>query len=131
MERSLDWIRQAERDLETGRWLIKGGFSEWACFLFQQAAEKAVRAVYKRLGDEAWGHSVLNLLQGLREKVDVQEEVVEAGRILDRFYIPSRYPNGWHQGIPADYITREEAENALACAQKVIRFCKSILAGQR
>ena len=39
-ERSGDWIRQAEKDLE----------NEWACFSAHQSAEKALKAVYHKLG---------------------------------------------------------------------------------
>ncbi|MDQ7850022.1 MAG: HEPN domain-containing protein [Armatimonadota bacterium] len=43
-ERSRDWVEQARRDLESARLQAEGGFFEWACFVSQQAAEKAVRA---------------------------------------------------------------------------------------
>ena len=51
--------------------------------------------MYQRLGADAWGHSVLDLLTGLREKIDVKDELLEAGKGLGRFYIPARYPNSW------------------------------------
>ncbi len=50
-ERSLDWIRQAEKDLENAHWEKKGGYYEWACFVSQQAGEKALKAVYQRFGE--------------------------------------------------------------------------------
>ena len=34
-ERSLDWLRQAKRDLESARSQLKEGFFEWACFIAQ------------------------------------------------------------------------------------------------
>jgi HEPN domain-containing protein len=37
MDRSGDWLRQAERDLESARLILRGGFYEWACFISQQA----------------------------------------------------------------------------------------------
>jgi HEPN domain-containing protein len=46
-ERSGDWMAQAERDLEQAEWSLKGGFYEWVCFTCQQAAEKAVKAVFQ------------------------------------------------------------------------------------
>lgn len=45
MERSRDWMDQAERDLQHARSDVDGGYYEWACFSAQQAAEKAVKAV--------------------------------------------------------------------------------------
>ena len=127
-DRSKDWIEQANRDLESARWEMKGGFHEWACFVSQQAAEKAVKAVYNRLAGEAWGHSIANLLQGLKEKIEVPDELLEAGRALDRYYIPARYPNGWDVGIPRDYYVEKDALAAIAHSEEVIRFCQSLLA---
>lgn len=46
MNRARDWLYQAERDLEMAE--VARGVSrhEWACFAAQQAAEKAVKALY-------------------------------------------------------------------------------------
>jgi len=60
-ERSEDWLAQARRDIESARWQTEGGFFEWACFICQQSAEKALKAIYQGLGGDARGHSVLNL----------------------------------------------------------------------
>ncbi len=129
-ERSHDWMRQAEKDLENARWEKEGGYFEWACFVAQQAAEKAIKAVYQKLGGEAWGHSVFNLLRGLEEKgIDLTGEMISAGRKLDRFYTPTRYPNGWDSGTPHDYYTEEDAEDAIRSAEEILRFCKGLLAG--
>ncbi len=126
-ERSVDWLKQAEKDLESAYWQKKGKFFEWSCFCAQQAAEKALKALYQRLGGEAWGHSVFNLLQGLQERIDVPEELLNMGKKLDRFYLLTRYPNGWDWGAPYEYYTEEDADEAISCAEEIIRFCKSFL----
>lgn len=128
-ERSRDWIEQAARDLQGARWLAEGGFFEWACFIAQQGAEKAVKAAYQKLGGDAWGHSVAMLLVGLRERAHVAEDIVTCGRVLDRFYIPARYPNSWDEGSPKDYHSREDADHALRCCEEIVRFCQGLLAG--
>lgn len=128
-ERSRDWFAQALRDLESARWQAEGGFFEWACFAAQQAAEKAIKAVYQKLGAEAWGHSVLNLLEGLREQVEVDHAIFECARLLDRFYTPTRYPDLWASGSPKEFYTREDAADAIRCAEEIIRFCDGLLAG--
>ncbi|MDR7537711.1 MAG: HEPN domain-containing protein [Armatimonadota bacterium] len=130
-ERSRDWVEQARRDLESARLQAEGGFFEWACFISQQAAEKAVKAAYQKLGGEAWGHALGPLLEGLREKVPVADELLACGRLLDRFYIPARYPNSWDRGSPKDYFTQEDAGHALRCAESILRFCEGLLAQQR
>jgi len=64
-ERSADWMEQARRDLAMAGQARDTGFFEWACFISQQGAEKAIKAVYQRHGAVAWGHSVLDLLDDL------------------------------------------------------------------
>lgn len=130
-ERSKDWIRQAERDLESAKAQKKDGFFEWASFIAQQSAEKAVKAVYQKLGAEAWGHSVTELLKGLRKKINISEELLNSAKYLDKFYIPARYPNGWAEGIPAEYITEEDVKNAIGHSEKILQLCKGFLAKKR
>jgi len=129
VERSADWYKQAERDLESARTQLEAGFFEWSCFIAQQAAEKAVKALYQKFSGEAWGHSVNDLLKGIAEKVNVSEEAFNSAKGLDRFYIPARYPNGWSSGFPGEYITRKDAKDAIRDSEKILRLCKSILAG--
>jgi HEPN domain-containing protein len=127
-ERSKDWLRQAVRDLESAQSQHENGFYEWACFISQQAAEKAVKAVYQRLGAEVWGHSTTDLLMGLREKISVSDELLDSARRLDRHYIPARYPNGWASGTPAEYLTEKDSLDAISDSQGIIQFCSSFLA---
>ena len=64
-ERSLDWLRQAEKDIEKAKLDLEWGYYEWACFTSQQAAEKAIKSVFQRLHGEAWGHGTKALLENL------------------------------------------------------------------
>jgi HEPN domain-containing protein len=100
MERSADWIDQAQGDLEHARSDTERGFYDWACFSAQQAAEKAVKAVFQKMGAEAWGHSVADLLDELSSSRPVAEELRDAALELDKAYIPARYPNAHPSGSP-------------------------------
>lgn len=126
-ERSGDWIRQAKRDVESAKAQLETGFFEWACFIAQQATEKAIKAVYQKLGAEAWGHSATDLLKGIKEKLNVTDDLIDMAKHLDKFYIPARYPNGWASGIPAEYINKEDAQNAISNSEKILQFCESLL----
>ncbi len=53
---------QRQNDLERG-------YYEWACFSAQQAAEKAVKALYQELGIDVWGHSIWRLLDRLPRNI--------------------------------------------------------------
>jgi len=127
MERSKDWIDQAEGDLEHAINDMRSGFYDWACFSAQQSAEKAVKAVFQKMGAEAWGHSVYDLLQALKERVMVDEELLENALELDKAYIPTRYPNAHPSSSPRRRYTRREAERLVAYAERILRFCKGLL----
>jgi HEPN domain-containing protein len=127
-ERSADWMRQAKRDLEMAEKAMESGFFEWTCFIAQQAAEKAVKAVYQSHGGSAIGHGIGSLLRGFEGRVEVPREILKAARMLDGYYIPSRYPDGMAQGTPADHFDREDAGDAIRSAGEVIRFCEDVLA---
>ena len=43
---------QAQGDLEHAKHDLQAGFYDWTCFSAQQAAEKAVKAVFQKLGAE-------------------------------------------------------------------------------
>lgn len=127
MERSKDWFDVAEGDLEHARSDLKGGFYNWACFSAQQAAEKAVKAVFQKNGAEAWGHSVYDLLRELPQKQSPPQELLEAGLELDKAYIPTRYPNAHPTGSPRSRYTADEAERLISHAEKILKFCADLL----
>jgi len=125
VSRALDWLRQAVRDLEHARRSMELGDYEWACFAAQQAAEKAVKALYQRLGVEVWGHSISRMLEALPEGYKPPEELIDMARELDRHYIPTRYPNFHPEGAPMDYYSRVDAERAIRYAEEVLGFVRS------
>ncbi|MGH2542106.1 MAG: HEPN domain-containing protein, partial [Ardenticatenaceae bacterium] len=65
------------------------------------------------------GHSVYQLLGAVSE---APEEVLDAARVLDRYYIPTRYPNGFPAGAPMDYYDLPTAEEAVKLAERVLGF---------
>lgn len=128
MTRSLDWFSQAQRDLEQGEDSRRAGRHEWACFAAHQAAEKAVKALHLSLGQEAWGHVVAKLLQELPSEVSVPGELVEKGRVLDNFYIPTRYPNGHPQGAPFEHYGPLQSTEAITYASEITQFVRAQMA---
>ena len=127
MERSADWIYEAERDLDHARSDSNSGFHNWACFSAQQGAEKALKAVFQKMGAEAWGHSVVGLLNELGSRVEIPPGLLEACQELDKAYIPTRYPNALPSGSPSQLYNRDEAERLIEHGEKVVNFCKGLL----
>ena len=122
--RSSDWLRQADRDLKHAKNAVDDGDFEWACFAAEQAAEKAVKAVYEHLRGEGWGHTVSKLLRELPAELGIPVELGDAALRLDKLYIATRYPNGFESGAPGDFYTRREAEEAIVDAAAIIEFCR-------
>jgi HEPN domain-containing protein len=95
----------------------------WACFAAQQAAEKAVKALHLHHGTVVWGHSVRELLRALPPAHAPSQDLIEAGRRLDRHYVPSRYPNAHPSGAPRESYEEADAQQAVADAEKVVSWC--------
>ena len=127
MERSKDWLDEAKGDLEHARNDLDCGFYNWACFSAQQAAEKAIKAVFQRMGAEAWGHSAADLLKELSKKHDIPEELQDGALELDKAYIPTRYPNAHPSGSPRSRYTKEEARRLIGYAERIVKFCSGLL----
>ena len=127
MNRSADWLDEANGDLEHARADMLGGFYNWACFSAQQAAEKAIKAVFQGMGAEAWGHSVADLLKELAKRHPLSEELLDEALELDKAYIPTRSPNAHPSGSPRSRYTRKEARRLIEYAERILKFCSDIL----
>ncbi|MFQ5976847.1 MAG: HEPN domain-containing protein [Candidatus Heimdallarchaeota archaeon] len=125
MERALDWLKQAAKDLQHARNSLKSEDFEWTCFAAQQSAEKAVKALFQALHAEAWGHSVSGLLQRLPSSLEVKSPLIDQAKKLDRHYIPARYPNSHPSGAPADYYSHQDGLEAIGYAEEIYIFCEN------
>lgn len=119
-EEARRWFLQALRDLRAAEESLRTESYEWSSFQSQQAAEKAVKALGYALGRIGWGHSVTELLEGLRAVLPEASSYMNDSRELDRHYIPSRYPNAFESGYPALYYDLEVARRAVECARRII-----------
>ncbi len=123
------WVRQARADLRAACFSRENGSNEWASFQAQQAAEKAVKAVWYFAGHDPWGHSIAKLIidfpdNGMKARID---SLIDDAKALDKLYIPTRYPNGLPEMIPAEVYTHEESGDAIRRAEKIISAAESIL----
>ena len=61
------WLRQSRDDRAAAEALLDAAKYAQACFWSQQSAEKALKAVWIVLDNEAWGHSVARLITELED----------------------------------------------------------------
>jgi HEPN domain-containing protein len=127
--RAPDWFAQAQRDLEHARASQAGTRHEWACFASQQAAEKAVKALHLSQGQEAWGHVISRLLRDL--PFEVPADLIDKGRVLDNFYMATRYANGHPEGPPFEHYGHIQSEEAIRHASEILEFVRVRLAGTK
>jgi HEPN domain-containing protein len=130
MTEAARWLEQARRDLDDARYAAAGARWNLACFLSQQAAEKALKAYLFAQGAESvWGHSVAELCHDAGVHDTQFAELGREAAALDQYYIPTRYPNGLPGGIPADAYTRTDSDRALGLSARVIDQVGTMLDG--
>lgn len=118
-----DWLARAKGDLAIAHApLPEGAFYEDLCFHAQQAAEKALKAVYQYRG---WAfrytHDLDELITGLVENgISVPKEVADSDA-LTGFAWEARYP-----GL-SEPVTYEEYAESLHQAETVVDWANKII----
>lgn len=112
-----DWLRQAEDDLLWAKDTLEQKRCAQACFTSQQVGKKAVKALALNLGyDSIRSHSIREIAEAL----DINGDIADMAKRLDLYYISSRYPDAFPSGAPFEYFTRDQAEEAVSFAEKII-----------
>jgi HEPN domain-containing protein len=119
------WLLQAENDLAFAERGLEFGFFAQTCFLAQQVAEKAAKAVHYAQGARVvMGHSVDGLLAALEADCPEVADLRDGAKELDQHYVPTRYPNGLPGNVPFQAYTAEQARRALGHARAVTAFAR-------
>ncbi len=115
-----EWLSRAKGDLALSQApLPKGAYYEDLCYHAQQAAEKALKAIYRKNG---WAfrytHDVDELIAELREKgVEIPSVVAEAV-VLTGYASEARYP-----GLE-EPVSVEEYSEAVRLAEAVVAWAE-------
>lgn len=122
------WWLQAENDLAFARVALRERFFAQACFVAQQTAEKAVKAIAYGLGERAvLGHSIVVLIDRYGDRVAGLPELRRDAGILDQYYVPARYPNGLPGGVPFETFDDPQAAAAVDAAERFLQFAARAL----
>ena len=116
------WFRQAEHDLKVAQKNLKDRFYSDACFMAEQASQKGLKAYLFFTGERfVLSHSVTKLALDCGQKDKGFEAIIDGARILDKYYIPTRYPDALAgPSAPFELYTQGEAEEALSYAAKIL-----------
>ena len=117
------WRDEADRALAAAQLQGDAGLHNWACFVAEQAAQLALKALLHGLGRAPWGHDLVHL-GGMAQDAGLEppETVADALRRLSRHYIPARYPDAHPSGPPGMHYGASDAKEALRDAGKVLDF---------
>lgn len=84
--------------------------------------EALVKALCLHLGSQPKGSVVSRLLKELPGATNVDKQLVESGKVLDTFYIPTRCPDTHIEGAPIEQYGPLQSQGAIACATRVLEF---------
>lgn len=119
------WLQFAGEDFQMAELAMQERIYNQACFHSQQCAEKAVKGLLLLQGKTPPRTHLLGDLLTLLDSnpftnsLDIQ--------LLDRFYIPTRYPDALPGSLPEGLPAHEDAAEALATTRKVLETAIALI----
>jgi HEPN domain-containing protein len=103
------------------------GIHNQACFHAQQCAEKAIKGCLEQLGrSPPRTHLMADLLPRL--PAGLLNPIEDSLLALDRFYIPTRYPDALPGALPDGLPNRRDAQDALGVARQALERIEELVA---
>lgn len=117
-----EWLSRAQKDLEFADVGMRERFFSHVCFLSQQASEKALKAILIRKAQKYPRiHSIAELMGEVAKCVDDLNLDEQMGRVLDQYYIPTRYPDGVPGSLPEGQPSEKHASEGLEIAKRIVQ----------
>lgn len=120
------WLAFARQDLRMAELAMGEELYNQVCFHCQQSAEKAVKGLLVHQGQTPPRTHRLGDLLGLLDPNLPSGLTIEI-QLLDRFYIPTRYPDALPGIFPEGLPDAEDAREALTVAHRVIETVLDIV----
>ena len=122
------WLAFAGEDLHMAHLAMGEALYNQVCFHAQQCAEKAVKAMLAHQGKTPpRTHRLVDLLR-LLDPNPLAAIAFEV-QLLDRFYIPTRYPDALPGSLPEGLPEQQDAAQALTLAQQTFELARQALSG--
>ena len=109
------WAAFAKSDLISAELLFREGVWNQVCFHSQQCAEKFLKGSLLP-ESRPRTHKIADLVR-LTDFLALGDELKSRLRLLDRFYIPSRYPDALPGTLEDGMPTEEDARHSLETAK--------------
>ena len=126
MEPHEQWLARAQDDLSFAQLGFREKYFSQACFLSQQVVEKSLKGFllakgrsYPRL------HKVIELAKLCFEIAGDLEPLKDDLKLIDEFYLPTRYPDAVPGGMAEGLPGLDEAKSALETAATILQLIRS------
>ena len=120
------WMAYAEKDLAVAKHLLQTFHPqplEIICYHCQQSAEKAIKAVYIALGIPGGlprKHDLTFILEQMKNRVSVEESMMDHADELNSYGVVVRYPNEIQMDERKVQLAIRYADEILAWAQTAV-----------
>ena len=123
-----NWLFYAEEDYQSAEIMFRERFYNKVCFFSQQCVEKILKA-YLLFHQQPLlrTHKIVDLLSCATQKGIVFKQFEEEALALDRYYIPTRYPDAVIGSLPEGLPGKSHAAEAKEAAFRILEFVKSKL----
>lgn len=119
-----NWLSFADEDLRAAAATQQHQLHAIACFHAQQAAEKVIKGlILHSRGNVPKQHSLLRLAEMSQNK-PLFDNFRPQLEFLDKFYVPTRYPDAFPGTLPEGAPTATDSQKAIAVAQELVDFVK-------
>ena len=116
------WLQQAEHDIGAARLLRSNGYWDTCALMCQQAAEKAIKAVWIDVKGSA--PPKVHWVERLAEELGAPQDIVDAASMLVAEYTASRYPDAL--ASPAFQLySDDDSDERLGYAESIIGWAES------
>lgn len=114
------WIKQADEELSTAKYLLQGSFYKGTCYHSQQAIEKSVKAFLLQKGWELEKIYSFERLLNIAEEYKIPIKIEEDDIIFIDSIYRGRYPA--EEGLlPLGEPSQEDAQRAVKLAEKILK----------
>ena len=113
------WMQKAEQELDTAKYNLDGSQFSASLFFSQQAAEKALKALYIKINKELLKTHDLALLA---KKLRAPKDIEQLCKSLSPAYQSTRYPD-----IVQKEDRGEEAKELIKSAEEIVVWVKKKL----
>lgn len=126
LEEAYRWIKEAYFNIVEAKDNLELSHYSLVCFLSEQSAQKSLKSFLFYFGIRHTPiHSIRELLLKCKEYDKNIMKFERESKILDLYYIPTRYPDAQpFPAVPYEEFSKEQALEALSMAQNIYEFVK-------